>query len=518
MTQRNRLKRRKRREKRSRRSLHLESLESRQLLAADPFQLMSLGMGQSMFGGEHFTSGIIAHDEAFPVIEGAVTGTSIDIEHLMGAGDHFPLGSGFGTLSPPTGISALGTDGAGFQFDSIGLGAQDTPAVIDMMDVPPIEGMPSNGITLINRGTITVGSDFDLGSLPDNLTLINEGEIVLGDAAQSATDSVDLGMLVEGSHGLPGGLLSHGDSAISVVEIGDNLPEGLDLESLSAGHGFFTIRAIDLPEGGEVPEGVELPEGAIDVTDLSEEELAALLQAEIDGHSDITVVDSGVITLPAGDFMSGHGVMSGAIELPEGSTPADLSEEELAALLQAEIDGHSDITVVDSGVITLPAGDFMPGHGVMSGAIKLPEGTSPADLSEEELTAMLQGSTDTGLSAAMDMVRLPAFTNPTNPLDTSADGLVDTADLWSILDHLNQWGARPVPHEPQDAVVYVDVNADERVTPLDALVLINWLNGPKGVLHDAGMPEDPADEESDDPTEAAFAGWDGLDEFDLLFA
>jgi len=462
MTQRNRLKRRKRREKRSRRSLHLESLESRQLLAADPFQLMSLGMGQSMFGGEHFTSGIIAHDEAFPVIEGAVTGTSIDIEHLMGAGDHFPLGSGFGTLSPPTGISALGTDGAGFQFDSIGLGAQDTPAVIDMMDVPPIEGMPSNGITLINRGTITVGSDFDLGSLPDNLTLINEGEIVLGDAAQSATDSVDLGMLVEGSHGLPGGLLSHGDSAISVVEIGDNLPEGLDLESLSAGHGFFTIRAIDLPEGGEVPEGVELPEGAIDVTDLS--------------------------------------------------------EEELAALLQAEIDGHSDITVVDSGVITLPAGDFMPGHGVMSGAIKLPEGTSPADLSEEELTAMLQGSTDTGLSAAMDMVRLPAFTNPTNPLDTSADGLVDTADLWSILDHLNQWGARPVPHEPQDAVVYVDVNADERVTPLDALVLINWLNGPKGVLHDAGMPEDPADEESDDPTEAAFAGWDGLDEFDLLFA
>ena len=160
----------------------------------------------------------------------------------------------------------------------------------------------------------------------------------------------------------------------------------------------------------------------------------------------------------------------------------------------------------------------MPGHGVMSGAIKLPEGTSPADLSEEELTAMLQGSTDTGLSAAMDMVRLPAFTNPTNPLDTSADGLVDTADLWSILDHLNQWGARPVPHEPQDAVVYVDVNADERVTPLDALVLINWLNGPKGVLHDAGMPEDPADEESDDPTEAAFAGWDGLDEFDLLFA
>jgi len=628
------------------------------LLAADPFHMMSLDMGHSMFDGEHFTSGSIAHDGAFPAIEGAVTGTSIDIEHLMGAGDLFPMGSGFGTLSPPTGISALGTDGVGFQFDSIGLGAQDIPAVIDMMDVSPVERMPSNGITLINRGTITVGSDFDLGSLPDNLTLINEGEIVFGDADQSATDSFDLGMLVDGSYGLPGGFLGHGDGAISVVEIGDNLPEGLDLESLSSEHGFFTIDAIELLEGTEVPEGaighsgvvvdsgvitlpagdvtpghdgvmsgvLQLPEGT-NPADLSEEELTALLQAEIAGQSGI-VMDSGMITLPAGDFMPGHGITSGVIELPEGTSPADLSEEELAAMLQGEIDGHSGV-VVDSGIFTLPAGDVVPGHGfmsgvielpedmgmfelppgfdlvpdigfgtdgldeidleslstghgfvtieaidfpeggelpegaldttdlseeeltallqaeieghpgvtmvdsgvitlsagdivlehgAMSGVIELPEDTTPDDLSEEDLTALLQGSTDTGLPTVIDVAQPLLFTNPANPLDTSADGIVDTADLRSVFDHLNQWGASPVPHEPQDAVVYVDVNADERVTPLDALVLINWLNGSDGVLHHASISDNGlAEDESDDPTEAAFAVWGEVEEFDLLF-
>ncbi len=75
--------------------------------------------------------------------------------------------------------------------------------------------------------------------------------------------------------------------------------------------------------------------------------------------------------------------------------------------------------------------------------------------------------------------------NIVNRFDTTNDGVVTARDVLVIINDLLANGSRPLgsvppapPAQAQAAFYYIDVNADNWVTPLDALQIINELNAP----------------------------------------
>lgn len=66
-------------------------------------------------------------------------------------------------------------------------------------------------------------------------------------------------------------------------------------------------------------------------------------------------------------------------------------------------------------------------------------------------------------------------TNPTRPLDVSNDGRLTPLDALIVINYLNANGAGAYPALP-NYVGFLDSNADNKITPLDALVVINYLN------------------------------------------
>jgi hypothetical protein len=73
----------------------------------------------------------------------------------------------------------------------------------------------------------------------------------------------------------------------------------------------------------------------------------------------------------------------------------------------------------------------------------------------------------------------PGFppSNPLNPFDVSADGLITPLDAIMVINLLNSSGPIKDPLAPS-SLGYVDVDADGTVTPTDAILVINQLNSP----------------------------------------
>ncbi len=66
--------------------------------------------------------------------------------------------------------------------------------------------------------------------------------------------------------------------------------------------------------------------------------------------------------------------------------------------------------------------------------------------------------------------------NPNLELDVNADGIISPIDALLVIDYINS--ARPVdlPGSGVVAPPYFDTNGDEKVTSIDALLIINYLN------------------------------------------
>jgi hypothetical protein len=65
---------------------------------------------------------------------------------------------------------------------------------------------------------------------------------------------------------------------------------------------------------------------------------------------------------------------------------------------------------------------------------------------------------------------------PTNPIDTrdvNGDSIVSPIDALIVINYINRNSAGSYPNH---FVGYLDTNADNMVTPIDALVVVNWLN------------------------------------------
>ncbi|MCA9170410.1 MAG: hypothetical protein KDB23_22185, partial [Planctomycetales bacterium] len=67
------------------------------------------------------------------------------------------------------------------------------------------------------------------------------------------------------------------------------------------------------------------------------------------------------------------------------------------------------------------------------------------------------------------------WTNPANALDVTKDGQVSPIDALSLINELNGSGARALP-SVATGKLYLDVNGDTFISPIDALMVVNELN------------------------------------------
>ncbi|MBI2477539.1 MAG: hypothetical protein HYV60_02475, partial [Planctomycetia bacterium] len=69
----------------------------------------------------------------------------------------------------------------------------------------------------------------------------------------------------------------------------------------------------------------------------------------------------------------------------------------------------------------------------------------------------------------------PAFQNQINANDVNGDGFVSPLDVLIVINFLNA-GNTSLPTELGDPPIFLDVSGDNAVSPLDALIVINFLN------------------------------------------
>jgi len=95
-----------------------------------------------------------------------------------------------------------------------------------------------------------------------------------------------------------------------------------------------------------------------------------------------------------------------------------------------------------------------------------------------DLAAPVMLETDCVAGLDKDQVEVGGFTNPANQLDVNADNQVTPLDALAVINDLNRNGARQLPAMPTTGVpqLFVDVNGDGQVTPVDVLQEINHLN------------------------------------------
>ncbi|HUG70789.1 MAG TPA: S8 family serine peptidase [Pirellulaceae bacterium] len=74
----------------------------------------------------------------------------------------------------------------------------------------------------------------------------------------------------------------------------------------------------------------------------------------------------------------------------------------------------------------------------------------------------------------------PRWRNPILPLDVINNGRVSPLDALVVINHLNTHGVGPIPDPMPGQSIwhYLDTSGDDVITPMDALLVINYLNRP----------------------------------------
>ena len=186
--------------------------------------------------------------------------------------------------------------------------------------------------------------------------------------------------------------------------------------------------------------------------------------------------------------------LSQSISLPQAASDvqvADLDEDGILDLLVVSalseivslLSGHGDGTFESPEVITVPS---------MAGvSIEDIDGDQHLDLIlllssgqlgtiRNQVDPAYRHRVDVGLgelvlSADFGNQRL-RWTNPVDPLDVDGSGRVAPLDALLVINYINHFGSGPLPDELAFQVPYYDAAGGDDIVPLDALVIINRLN------------------------------------------
>jgi hypothetical protein len=106
----------------------------------------------------------------------------------------------------------------------------------------------------------------------------------------------------------------------------------------------------------------------------------------------------------------------------------------------------------------------------------LPFGT--VDLAVDDSGGLYYLSRGAGGSVFKVQYNVHPWQNPINHADVDGQNGVVPLDALIVINDLNTQGARPLP-TPRDSnrpPPYLDVNGDGHVAPMDALIVVNLLN------------------------------------------
>lgn len=109
------------------------------------------------------------------------------------------------------------------------------------------------------------------------------------------------------------------------------------------------------------------------------------------------------------------------------------------------------------------------------------------------------------------------WTNPINRMDVDQDQSVSPLDVLSMINDINQYGARSLGRLTQRAVNYLDVDGDGSLSPLDILNVINHLNARSSGAEGEGSSESPGGRYEAKWIDQAYANWADIDsELDFI--
>ncbi|MFV2070224.1 MAG: Ig-like domain-containing protein, partial [Pirellulales bacterium] len=102
------------------------------------------------------------------------------------------------------------------------------------------------------------------------------------------------------------------------------------------------------------------------------------------------------------------------------------------------------------------------------------------------------------VTVSLEVQNTRPWRNAANNMDVNGDGVISPIDTLLVINFLNEFGSVDVPDPAPPGPPFRDVNGDNQVTPLDALLVINFLNstglaegeGEGFVLFETGTPED----------------------------
>jgi hypothetical protein len=139
---------------------------------------------------------------------------------------------------------------------------------------------------------------------------------------------------------------------------------------------------------------------------------------------------------------------------------------------------------------------------VVDGELRLKEGQTVDKSVDAELKLTVIANSLVGNDAITSTVGIPVvakkspYQNPVEPRDVNGDGEVTPLDALILINYLNSFGPGPLGNFPRggsgEGPVWVDVNGDGIVSPLDILLIINWLNRHRLIIQTSGRAEGEA--------------------------
>jgi hypothetical protein len=144
-----------------------------------------------------------------------------------------------------------------------------------------------------------------------------------------------------------------------------------------------------------------------------------------------------------------------------------------------------------------------------SAVLLAPEGSSPDPVEATDTQVFLVASPPITIKTP----GAPEFVNPRDPLDVNADSRITAIDALQVVNELNLRGARSLQTAALASAgelppaYYVDTNNDGRLSAFDALRVINWLNlNPIGAGPSAGEDTSGGEFVADDYSGASSYG------------
>lgn len=124
---------------------------------------------------------------------------------------------------------------------------------------------------------------------------------------------------------------------------------------------------------------------------------------------------------------------------------------------------------------------------VVDGTLKLKDGQTVNRSVDKNLELTVTATSVTGsetIAGQFDVAvvaKKPIHQNPVDPRDVNGDGKITPLDALLLINYINSFGSGPIRGIPPkggsgEREAWIDVNGDGIISPLDALIIVNWLN------------------------------------------